>query len=412
MVRSNTEAYAAALKVTKNTPGMCQKVTRDYYLAPSAGDQDHDGDADANDGWKLEPESACVYGDRNPPKGAPLYFKNKSGRGHGHRCISTGSGSGARSTDMKNNKYTPGVTSNTTIEALEREMGLVYRGWSRTISAKPIPGLEKKVAKPPAKPKPSTPAKPAPKPEFKLKDDEIMVRLVEVSLQFNDTTAQKNADCEKIFKECADTGQWGIMGTESFEANTKLALKKAAAKHGFFLYIGTGTDAWVAVNKKRVRGTSFKGYTGPTIVKGKAGVNAAKKVVRATFTNPDIGRVTLYACHNVSKDRIPEQKRVMKAYGADAKKQAAGLGLAWLGADANVQDAKFDTVYGNGFISCWDELKKYPSTGHGTIDVICRFKSDTRVKFHAANSKGDKDFPLHTDHFKIAAAYVVKKLKK
>lgn len=153
MVNSNKQAITEARKTTKNTPGFCQGQTRDWFNAPSAGDRDGDGDADANDGWLSEPVSARVFGDRNPPEGAPLYFKNKVGGGFGHRCISEVGNDQARSTDMFNGRYSKGNTSKCTITQLEASMGLIYVGWSRTITGIPIPGLEKK-----APPKPKLPA--------------------------------------------------------------------------------------------------------------------------------------------------------------------------------------------------------------------------------------------------------------
>lgn len=81
-----------------------------------------------------------------------------------------------------------------------------------------------------------------------------------------------------------------------------------------------------------------------------------------------------------------------------------------MGLDGNVQDQKFDMTYGNGFRSCWDDLKKYPSTGHGTIDAICRWVQDTRVKLVNAWARDDKSFPLHTDHNWIVAEYSIENL--
>lgn len=137
-INNNLEALASANASTTNVVGTCQKWTRERYNAPSAGDQDGDGDADANDGWRLEPEWARHYGDRKPPAGFPLYFKNRDGSGFGHRNISKGGGN-TRGTDMKDGHYHPGTVGNATIEEVEDAMGLVYVGWSKTISGIPIP---------------------------------------------------------------------------------------------------------------------------------------------------------------------------------------------------------------------------------------------------------------------------------
>lgn len=402
MVRSNTEAVAAAKKSTSNVPGTCQLWTRTQFLAPSAGDRNKDGDADANDGWASEPVSARVVGDRTPPPGAPLYFKNADGTGFGHRCISIDAKGTARSTDMSNGRYTRGKVGNASISTIEKAMGLTYVGWSRTITGIPIPGLEK--TKPPKPPTPKGPAK--------LKATEIMVRARHMSMQFSDTLAERKADAEVVFKDAAAEGQWWVTGTEALESDTRRVLKAAAVKNGFTIYFGNGTDAWAAINNKFAKKGSISGWTGPVIVKGRAKVYAAKKVVRVDFENPDIGKVSVYPAHAVKKDEPANQKKLMDAIGKDAQRSAAGLRLAFMGADGNVQDAKLDPAYGNGFISCWDDKKDYPSTGHGTIDYIFRWKKDGRVRFYNAVSRNDKKKPRHSDHFEISAAYAVTKLKK
>lgn len=136
-IRSREEAVKEANKRTTNIPGSCQMVTRGYYNAPSVGDLDGDGSADAEDGWKSEPEKYRHEGDRNPPRGVPVTFKGGS-HDNWHRAISKGNGV-IRSTDMDGDKYAPGVTSDTTIPAIEQHMGLPYVGWSDTIDGLLIP---------------------------------------------------------------------------------------------------------------------------------------------------------------------------------------------------------------------------------------------------------------------------------
>jgi len=139
-INTREEALELARKKKTNVPNACQKVTRDYYGAPSAGDQDKDGDADANDGWKSEPEKWQHPGDRKPPAGVPLYFKNKSGRGNGHRAISLPKFR-VRSTDFNGatKKHDLGKMGSGTIEEVEKAMSLVYVGWSESITGILIP---------------------------------------------------------------------------------------------------------------------------------------------------------------------------------------------------------------------------------------------------------------------------------
>lgn len=409
MVKSNVEAVKAALEQDKNIPGTCQMVTRGWFGAPSAGDRDGDRDADANDGWASEPASAKVLGDRKPPKGAPLYFKNKSGKGFGHRCISRNAQGGCRSTDMKDGKYAKGITGNATITQIEQQMGLEYVGWSRTITGIPIPGLEKKEPAKKATPAKKTPSKPKPKVE-KPTADEVGVLTAHISMQFNDSVAQKRADAEKIFKELSEKGFWWVTGTEALERATKQALKLAADKYGFAIYFAKGGDEWAAVNRKVAKKGTIKGTTGPTIIQGKAKVHAAKKVHTLEFENEEIGHVTVIPVHNVAKIDVAGQKKLMTAVGRVATKHAAGKKLVFMGTDANVQDKLHDITYDNGFQSCWDDLKKYPSTGHGTIDAICRWLKDTRVRVVNAVSKDDKEFFLNTDHYFVVCRFAVQKL--
>lgn len=153
-IRTAKDALAAAYKQTTNRVGTCQLVTRGWFNSPSVGDIDGDGDADAIDGWASEPKKYQVPGDRNPPAGAPLAFRNVNKNGFGHRCIATGKGSGVRSTDTltSTGRYNPGTVGDSTIEKLESSMGLVYLGWSRSIGGEPIKDLQPT----PPKPKPKT----------------------------------------------------------------------------------------------------------------------------------------------------------------------------------------------------------------------------------------------------------------
>lgn len=133
MVNSREVAAKKAEATTHNVLDTCQLVTRGYYDAPSVGDYDHNGRANALDGWKSEPEAGCHYGDRNPPRGVPVFYRGGS-KGDGHRAISLGGGK-IRSTDCP----TSGVTSTTDIGWPERAWGLEYVGWSETIDGYPIP---------------------------------------------------------------------------------------------------------------------------------------------------------------------------------------------------------------------------------------------------------------------------------
>lgn len=138
-IRDREQAALAAEASNFNTPGFCQLWTRQMFNAPSAGDFDGDGAADAEDGWKREPISARRL-DRNPPRGVPVSFLGGK-NDNGHRAVSIGGGK-FRSTDWdtKTQSYKAGVvgTANS-LEALERGMGVQYVGWSTTINGWAIP---------------------------------------------------------------------------------------------------------------------------------------------------------------------------------------------------------------------------------------------------------------------------------
>lgn len=139
MTRTASDAVKAALSDKTNTPGTCQLVTRTWLGAPSVGDRDGDGDADAVDGWQSEPASAR-HTDRRPPAGAPIAWAG--GRnGYGHRALSLGPNSSGvymiRTTDGDGE----GRVATRPLAWVEQTWGLTYLGWSETISGQPIPGL-------------------------------------------------------------------------------------------------------------------------------------------------------------------------------------------------------------------------------------------------------------------------------
>lgn len=136
MVYSREEAAKRAEEATVNTPRMCQAWTRGILGAPSVGDQDGDGDADAVDGWRSEPNSA-KHTDRKPPRGTPVAWGGGSS-GFGHRAISLGPINGVymiRSTDAGGS----GRIATVPLAWVEAQWGMTYLGWSDTISGLKIP---------------------------------------------------------------------------------------------------------------------------------------------------------------------------------------------------------------------------------------------------------------------------------
>lgn len=143
MVVNREKAAQRAEASRTNVPGTCQKWTRTQFSAPSAGDVDHDGDADAMDGWKSEP-AGKRHPSRKPPRGVPVAYSGGS-QGYGHRAISLGNGM-IRSTDAGGS----GKVATVALDWPEKHWGLKYLGWSDTIDGILIP-------KGPAQAKPKKP---------------------------------------------------------------------------------------------------------------------------------------------------------------------------------------------------------------------------------------------------------------
>jgi hypothetical protein len=135
---SREQAAKRAAATHSNTPGWCQLVTRTWVGAPSAGDQNHDGDSDAVDGWQSEPERFRHHKDRKAPRGTPMAWSGGSA-GNGHRALSMGQRKDGEtlihSTDMDaDGRYHPGVSATVTFKQLAAAMSnLNYLGWSETM---------------------------------------------------------------------------------------------------------------------------------------------------------------------------------------------------------------------------------------------------------------------------------------
>lgn len=137
-MRTEHEAVAAALATKTNVPGSCQFQVRTWLDAPSAGDVDGDGAADAEDGWKSEPLSAR-HPDKRGRAGHPGAYLGGS-HDNGHRVLFIGPGE-VRSTDFDSvtKRYRAGSVGTGTVDEVGRAMGVTWVGWSDTIDGQAIP---------------------------------------------------------------------------------------------------------------------------------------------------------------------------------------------------------------------------------------------------------------------------------
>lgn len=146
-MRTPSQAVAAARATKHNVPESCQFTTRIWLDAPSAGDFDGDGAADAEDGWKKEPVTARRFDKRGIP-GYPAAFLGGS-HDNGHRALFVEPNI-LRSTDFNGvtKRYDPGVVGEGTVDEVADAMNVTWAGYSLTMDGIRIP--------PDKKPKPLT----------------------------------------------------------------------------------------------------------------------------------------------------------------------------------------------------------------------------------------------------------------
>lgn len=262
-------------------------------------------------------------------------------------------------------------------------------------------------AKPPApKPPSGKPAK--------------VLRFAHMSMQFSDSFQHQRADIEKVFAQGYDV----ITGTEVGKnyPHTRAELRRVAKERGYFYSGPKDYNTWVAVKQSIVAHDSWA--SGATLaLKGSASFKpkppgrwGKRGLVWGQFSlGGKFGVVSVGAVHYVTRGGSGGRKTALdKAYakviGLWGRKHAAGSKLAFVAGDMNLIDRKNDVFYGQPFATCWDELKKWPNTGHGNIDVIARYKPDARVTCVSARALTDKQFFLHTDHFLIEAEYRITSL--
>lgn len=250
---------------------------------------------------------------------------------------------------------------------------------------------------------------------------------IHTSLQFSDTGSQKESDVKKIFAQNADifTGTEAGLGRSE---NTRRFLKAECKRRGYVFHVKG--DTWVAVKKdiiqkKKIgKGKDFsKGSVGPVIASAQGtGRHTNKYITYITFEGVDgLGKISVGVGHYLTKGRpnarpgcginIKWNKLYAKAIGKWARAKGKGTALAFYAGDQNIVDKFADTFFGEPLTTSWDELKKWPNTGHGNIDVIASYDKDGRTEWVKADAYNDKRFPLNTDHFMVKSVAKIRLLK-
>jgi len=238
-----------------------------------------------------------------------------------------------------------------------------------------------------------------------------------ISMQVDDTKQEKDADYRKIFAQGYD---W-LTGTEA-NAESRVFMKKWADHFGYQLATVTGYGTWVAVKKSLIyRGGSIgRRFALPGNKKakqphGQKGVVWLSWNMGSAYGKFSVGSVhflTVASAGNTDKKLASDRKylRVLQQWLTRRRQLKHST---FLGGDANRDDKKYN-IFQNlaSFITCWDELKKWPGTvpSGRPIDFIARDKNSSRVKCVSARVLTDKQFKLNTDHFMVEAEYEVKAL--
>lgn len=245
-----------------------------------------------------------------------------------------------------------------------------------------------------------------------------LVQVAHFSSRVFNAAAQQEAD----FRAVLSVKYAWVTFTEVSEHRTEL--RRAARAHGYRVYAPRGTDGAVAVRRDLVVGGWRQGMV-PVITEtgrqmGSTRPFGPKGVAWVSFQTRDLGRISVSTAHYLTGGRRPGpqsmhgrvdhyrlNRRLARAIGKWARTHGAGRALAFYGGDQNIVDQHADTFFGGPLVSAWDEVEKWPGTGHGNIDVIARHKADGRVSAVAARSHPDARRYMHSDHYLIDATYSI-----
>jgi len=245
---------------------------------------------------------------------------------------------------------------------------------------------------------------------------QVTLDVMHVSMQFSDSTKQKQSDALVIFGRAVKRHVAWVTGTEAgigASADLRAALKTEATKAGYKFYVQS--DVWVAVKQSLItKGSWDQGFI-PTL-KSSTGSQkfSTRGLLWCEFKAEKLGVVSVGVGHYMTNGDKPGDEyynantKMTRAIAEWGKEHGKGKKLAFYQGDQNIQDRQYDTFRGAPFTSLADELKAHQDTGHGAIDVVASYNADTRVKGKYWRVLDDKEFPLNTDHFMCEGGFSVK----
>lgn len=256
--------------------------------------------------------------------------------------------------------------------------------------------------------------------ELTIPSNAVVMNFAHASLQFSDSDRKHTADIRKIFSHGFDV----ITGTEAGPGagNTLSEINANARDRGYLVSHNPRYDTWVAALESNIVPGSWR--TGAEHILDRSskwtpppsGVWRDKGLTWAQWEDRKVGIISAGSVHPLPWNRAKaENKKITdqmhaKVIGQWGVKHGAGKKLAFIGGDFNRDDKKHDVFFSRPFVTCWDELDKYPTTIEGqnrTIDLIASWNPDLRVKCIRARSLSDRQFFLNTDHRLVQVDYLI-----
>ena len=191
-----------------------------------------------------------------------------------------------------------------------------------------------------------------------------------------------------------------MTGTEAHPWSGALPkrLHHEARGAGYRLWLPPGGEGtWIAINERYVR--RWQASWQP-VIPGRRGLNP-RGIVRASFSIPGAGRITVLASHYLPRrmhDARAANRRLTRALATDARRFAKGTRLVFFGGDVNTRShSPFPKT---ALQPCW---ARPPG-----VDVIANWRHDTRVRLRSARVL---PLRLHSYHRAITATYSIRTIR-